>query len=238
MNLAAPAVRLLSVSKIHDGRGTASAGIHNITLEARGGELILFVGPSGSGKTTLLTLAAGLTEPTLGRVEIFGDNITRLRQAELQRLRALHMGFVFQTFRLIDALTVEENVNFVRRLALRHAPDRRQNGADLVARFGLNHRRRAFPPSLSQGEKQRLAIARALANDPELIIADEPTASLPTEDGLEVIRLLRAAAVSHQRCVLVATHDLRLTKFADRVVVLRDGHVVEIRDSGGRRTPA
>jgi len=231
MNQLAPAVRLVNVSKLYETQRERSAGVHDISLEARHGEMVLFLGPSGSGKTTLLTLAAGLLEPTSGSIELFGDEIRRLPPAELQRLRAVHMGFVFQTFRLIDALTVEENVGLVRRLARnRHSPADR-NGTDVLERFGLSHLRKAFPPTLSQGEKQRLAIARALVNNPELIIADEPTASLSTEDSLETIRILHSAAGSQGRCVLVATHDLRLRDYADRVILLRDGRIVETQEN-------
>jgi putative ABC transport system ATP-binding protein len=225
MNPLAPAVRLENVSKLYEAQRERSAGVHDISLEARHGEMVLFLGPSGSGKTTLLTLAAGLLEPTSGSIELFGDDIRRLPSAELQRLRALHMGFVFQTFRLIDALTVEENVGLVRRLAGNRHSLTGRNGADLLERFGLSHLRKTFPPTLSQGEKQRLAIARALVNDPELIIADEPTASLSTEDSMETIRILHSAAGSQGKCVLVATHDLRLRDYADRVILLRDGRM-------------
>jgi ABC-type lipoprotein export system ATPase subunit len=226
MNRLAPAVRLINVNKLYETQRERSAGVREINFEARCGEMVLFLGPSGSGKTTLLTLAAGLLEPTSGRIELFGDNIRQLPPAELQQLRALHMGFVFQTFRLIDALTAEENVGLVRRLARNgHTPPGR-NGSDLLDRLGLGHLRKAFPPTLSQGEKQRLAIARALANDPELIIADEPTASLSTEDSVEVIQILHNAAAAQGKCVLVATHDLRLRRHADRVIQLRDGTMV------------
>lgn len=225
MNPSAPAVRLISVSKLYETDRERSAGVHEINLEARRGEMVLFLGPSGSGKTTLLTLAAGLLEPTSGKIEIFGEDVRGLPPVELQQLRALHMGFVFQTFRLIDALTAEENVTLVRRLDRRHNGSSGKNGLEMLERFGIGHLRKAFPRSLSQGEKQRLAIARALANDPELIIADEPTASLSTEDSLEVIRTLHAAADSQGKCVLIATHDIRWKEYADRVMLLRDGRL-------------
>lgn len=231
MNKLAPAVRLINVSKLYETKRERSAGVHEIHLEARCGEMVILLGPSGSGKTTLLTLAAGLLQPTCGRIELFGDDIRQLPPTELQQLRALHMGFVFQTFRLIDALTVEENVGLVRRLARNRQSHPGQNGSDLLERFGLGNLRRAFPPTLSQGEKQRLAIARALANDPELIIADEPTASLSTEDSVEVIQILHNAAAAQGKCVLVATHDLRLRRHADRVILLRDGRMVENREN-------
>jgi putative ABC transport system ATP-binding protein len=222
-----PIVKLTDVSKLYEIQRERSAGVHNIVFEADRGELVLFIGPSGSGKTTLLTLAAGLLEPTSGRIELFGKETRRIQPRELQLLRALHMGFVFQTFRLIDALTVEENVQLVRHLARGNGIPHGGSSAELFERFGLSHLRRAFPSTLSQGEKQRLAIVRALANNPEIIIADEPTASLPTEDSMEVIRMLREAAAIQDRCVLVATHDPRLREFADRVVLLRDGRIVK-----------
>lgn len=227
MNRSAPAVRLVNVNKLYETRRERPAGVHDINLDARQGEMVLFLGPSGSGKTTLLTLAAGLLEPTSGSVELFGDNISQLQPPELQRLRALHMGFVFQTFRLIDALTVEENLGLVGRLRRGPPAHGARVDTDLLERFGLRHLRKAFPPTLSQGEKQRLAIARALVNDPELIFADEPTASLSTENGVETIQILRSAAGSQGKCVLVATHDLRLREYADRVIVLRDGRIAE-----------
>jgi len=226
MNPSAPTVRLNHASKHYQPQRDRSAGVHDITFEARRGEMVLILGPSGSGKTTLLTLAAGLTEPTSGSVELFGDDIRNLPEAELQGLRALHMGFVFQTFRLIEALTVEENVALVRRLDRNRYSTSGENVVELLERFGIAHLRKEFPRSLSQGEKQRLAIARALANDPDLIIADEPTASLSTDDSVEVIQTLHNAADSQGRCVLVATHDLRLKEYADRVIMLCDGRVV------------
>ncbi len=218
-------VRLTNVSKLYEGRREKSAGVHDISLEAHQGEMLLLLGPSGSGKTTLLTLAAGLLEPTSGRIELFGRDIRALPEAELQRMRAFQMGFIFQTFHLIDALTVEENIALVRRLA-RHRPEgSAANGSELLAKFGLSGMRRAFPPTLSQGEKQRVAVARALVNDPKLLIADEPTASLSTEDAVVVIRILHDAACVQGKCVLVATHDLRLKEFADRVIYLQDGRI-------------
>ncbi len=224
MNRSAPAVRLIGVSKLYESQRERSAGVHNVCLEACLGEMVLFLGPSGSGKTTLLTLAAGFLEPTSGRIELFGRDIRGLPPADLQELRALHMGFVFQTFRLIDALTVEENLELVHHLA-RHQPTWRRDGFKLLDRFGIGHLRKSFPPTLSQGEKQRLAMARALVNNPELIIADEPTASLSTEDSREVIQILHSAAAKEGKCVMVATHDMRLTEYADRVIHLLDGRL-------------
>jgi putative ABC transport system ATP-binding protein len=221
-----PIVTLTNVTKVYEIRREHAAGVHNIVFEAHRGELVLFIGPSGSGKTTLLTLAAGLLKPTSGLIELFGKETRHIQPGELQRLRALHMGFVFQTFRLIDALTVEENVHIVRRLARGNGTAHGEDCEALFDRFGLSSLRKAFPPTLSQGEKQRLAIVRALANNPELIIADEPTASLPTEDSMQVIRILQQAAATQDRCVLVATHDPRLREFADRVVQMRDGRIV------------
>ncbi len=225
MTPSVPVVRLAGVSKLYESRRERLPASTDLTLEARAGEMVLFLGPSGSGKTTLLTLAAGLLEPSAGTVELFGKDLRSLPEAGRQRLRGLHMGFVFQTFRLIDCLTVEENVALVRRLAPKRHPEPGQNGSGLLEKLGIGHLRRAFPPTLSQGEKQRVAIARALVNDPELIIADEPTASLSTEDSVEAIRLLQGAASTQGRCVLVATHDLRLTEYADRVIHLQDGRI-------------
>jgi putative ABC transport system ATP-binding protein len=218
-------VKLDCVSKIFGSNGNRTFAVRDVSLEASCGELVLLLGPSGSGKTTLLTLMAGLVEPTSGTVSIFGENIEDYTSGQLQRLRATRIGFVFQTFHLIDSLNVIENVALVLRFAGKTRTQAKRRARELLEQFHIEHLFRKFPANLSQGEKQRVAVARAIANGAELIIADEPTASLETKQGFDIIRLLHEYAKERNRCVIVASHDLRIVEFADRVLRLEDGVV-------------
>jgi putative ABC transport system ATP-binding protein len=227
-----PVVCLENVSKVFGSSEHATTAVREVSLTAWAGELILLLGPSGSGKTTLLTLAAGLSRPTAGHVRIFGRLLDDYAPRELQALRAGRVGFVFQTFLLLDSLTALENVAMVLRFNGRSEKDRRRRAMALLERFEVGRLAAQFPRTMSQGEKQRVAIARALANDAELIIADEPTGSLETRQGLEIIRLLHALAKEGRTCVLVASHDLRLARFSDRIFRLEDGRMRDMRPGG------
>ena len=220
---ASPVVQLNNVTKSFGANEHRTVAVANVSFKAFPGKLVLFLGPSGSGKTTFLTLIAGLIQPTSGSVSLFGKNVESYSSKELQQLRARRVGFVFQTFHLLDSLTAEENVSLVLRFAGEPKVQARQKAKALLQQFRIEHLSRKFPTALSQGEKQRVAIARAVANGAELIIADEPTASLETKQGFEIIRLLHEYAKNHNSCVIVASHDLRIAEFADRVVILKDG---------------
>jgi putative ABC transport system ATP-binding protein len=220
-------VRLDGVSKIFGSNGNRTFAVRDVSLEASSGELVLLLGPSGSGKTTLLTLMAGLVEPTSGTVSIFGRDVEDYASKELQRLRATRIGFVFQTFHLIDSLNVIENVALVLRFAGKTRAQAKRRARELLKQFHIEHLFRKFPANLSQGEKQRVAVARAIANGAELIIADEPTASLETKQGFDIIRLLHEYAKERNRCVIVASHDLRIVEFSDRVLQLEDGVITK-----------
>jgi len=229
MNDEASSIPLVSadhVVKIFNGGGQRSAAVRGVSLEARRGELILLLGPSGSGKTTLLTLMAGLCRPSEGKITLFGRSLADYARAELQRLRARKMGFVFQTFLLLDSLTVRENVEIVLRFSGSSKTGRSERAFGLLRDLGIASLAGKFPATLSQGQKQRVAIARAVANDAELILADEPTGSLETNQGIAIIRLLHALAKDRGKCVIVASHDLRLAEYADRILRLEDGCVV------------
>ena len=219
----APLVRLEGVTKVFDGSGPPTTAVRDVSLEVGPGELVLLMGPSGSGKTTLLTLAAGLARPTSGRVTLFGRAVEACTARELQALRARRIGFVFQTFLLIDALTVAENVEIVLRFGRTRRAERAAKARALLGELGVGHLARRFPAGLSQGEKQRAAVARALANDAELIIADEPTGSLETSQAVGIIESLRAQTRKRRAAVIVASHDLRLKDYADRTLDIRDG---------------
>ena len=216
-------VRLIDVTKIYGGAGRETFALRNVSFQAHAGELVLLLGPSGSGKTTLLTLMAGLQCPTNGAVYIFGRQVTEYSIWELQRLRAVRIGFIFQTFNLIESLTVLDNVMLVMKFGGLHRKEARVRAEDFLGRFDVKQLSQASPRTLSQGEKQRVAVARALANGAPLIIADEPTGSLATKQGMDIVQLLRISVKKENRCVVVASHDERIADYADRVLYLADG---------------
>ncbi len=201
--------------------------IKNVCLSASPGELLVLLGPSGSGKTTLLTLIAGLLSPTSGALSLFGRPVEDYSNKELQLLRARRIGFIFQDFLLIDSLLVIENIAVVLRFSGMKRSGALAAAGKLLDQFHIGHLARKLPSTISQGEKQRVAVARAIANNPELIIADEPTASLETSQGFDIIKLLHNYAVEEERCVIVATHDLRIADLADRVMRVEDGEIQE-----------
>ena len=218
-----PVTRLEKVTKIFNASGQPTTAVREVSLEARRGEMVLLLGPSGSGKTTLLTLIAGLARPTSGSISLFGKNVEEYSAAELQSLRAERIGFVFQTFLLIDSLTATENIEIVLRFSRKRRAERVAKSRALLGELGIEHLARRFPRAMSQGEKQRVAIARAIANDAELLIADEPTGSLETRQAIDIIALLHGQAKRRNAAVIVASHDLRLKEFADRTLRLQDG---------------
>lgn len=218
---------LINVSKSFGANGSETRAVKNVSLQLYAGEMTLLLGPSGSGKTTLLTLLAGLLRPNSGATFLFGRDVESYSPEELQNVRARRLGFIFQNFHLIDFLTVEENVELVMHFAGTDQGDHRTQTRSLLTGMNIGQLALRFPLTLSQGEKQRVAIARAIANDADLIIADEPTASLETRQGLEVIRQLHLLATANGKCVVVASHDLRVKEFADKVLVLRDGEIVD-----------
>lgn len=220
-------VRLSRVSKTYGARERERRVLGPVTLQTGRGELLLIMGPSGSGKTTLLTIIAGLRSASSGRMELFGRSIDRYASHELQRLRATRIGFIYQTFHLIDSLTVLENVMLVMRFAHVEYTRARHGSMELLEAVGIDHLASACPSTLSQGEKQRVAVARALANNADLILADEPTSSISSAQGLEITRLLHQQTEHWDRCVIVVSHDERIAGYADRVLHLVDGRIVE-----------
>jgi ABC-type lipoprotein export system ATPase subunit len=210
--------------KIH-GRGRAARRVlEGVDLDLRAGELVALVGPSGSGKSTLLHLIGGLDRPDGGRVTVAGVRVESASERTLADLRRRHIGFVFQFFHLIPELTGEENVQLAARMNGRNGGGGRRRAQRLIEELGLAHLSRSRPHELSGGEQQRFALARALVNDPSLILADEPTGNLDTESGIQVLRLLRGLA-SDGRAVLLVTHDHAATAMAHRVLTLEDGRL-------------
>jgi putative ABC transport system ATP-binding protein len=199
--------------------------LHPLTLDVARGEFVAIVGPSGSGKSTLLGLIAGLDAPTSGRITIDGIDITTLDEDALARLRGEKIGFVFQFFHLIPSLTAFENIAVPMEIA--GSADVRRRAAQLLDEVGLTDRGHHYPSQLSGGEQQRVALARALANDPPIVLADEPTGNLDSTNGRHILELLRSIHVSRRTTVVLVTHDPELAAIADSRLVLRDGRVVE-----------
>ena len=216
-------VRLSHVSKTFGTNENKTTALQDVSLDASPGELLLVLGPSGSGKTTLLTLTAGLLKSTSGSVFLFGKNIESYSARELQQIRAKRVGFIFQTFLLIDSLTIQENVGVVLRFAGKTKKEANRQALGLLEQLHIEHLARKFPRTLSQGEKQRVAVARAIANQGDLIIADEPTGCLESKQGFEIIELLKSYSLDRNRCVIVASHDLRIGEFAERILRIEDG---------------
>jgi putative ABC transport system ATP-binding protein len=214
---------LVGVTKAFSRTHTEVVAIKNVTFTISTGEMVLLLGPSGSGKTTFLTLLAGLQEPSSGDVYIFGKRVQDYSHTDLQRLRARHIGFIFQTFCLLESLRVIDNVTLVMKFAGISSKDAIIRATEYLERFGVGHLKNEFPGKLSIGEKQRVAVVRALASGAKLILADEPTGSLPTNQGFEIIDFLHKSVVTDNISVVVASHDERISEFSDRVIHLRDG---------------
>ena len=199
--------------------------LHPLTIQIPRGQFIAIVGPSGSGKSTLLGLIAGLDAPTSGEVLIDDVNITRLDEDALARLRGEKIGFVFQFFHLIPSLTAYENVAVPMEIA--GIRDPRAHTQALLQEVGLTGRAHHYPSQLSGGEQQRVALARALANDPPIVLADEPTGNLDTTNGRHIMDLLRRIHRARGTTIVLVTHDAEVAATADAQLVLRDGRVVE-----------
>ena len=217
--------QLIDVSKSYDGTGRGTTALKNISFAALPGEMILLLGPSGSGKTTFLTLMAGMQGPTSGEVYLYGKQTMEYSQKDLQEIRAKRIGFVFQTFYLIESLTVLQNVMMVMKFAGAARDIAKKTAMIYLEKFCVKHLVNSMPSRISQGEKQRVAIARALVNGAELIIADEPTGSLASKQGMEIVELLKKSCSEENRCVVIASHDERIVSLADRVLCLSDGEM-------------
>ncbi len=227
--------RALALSKtFDDGAAEPVHAVRDVSLDLRAGEVTLITGASGSGKTTLLSLMGGLMPASSGEIEVAGQRLNGRSQGWLTDLRLRTVGYVFQGFRLIDAMSVVENVELALNLGGTLRPASRARAVELLDGFGLRARLEFAPAKLSAGEKQRVAIARALANDPPLILADEPTGSLDSRAGQHVIEVLQTAAREHGRAVLIVSHDARITRFADHVFEMEDGRL----DCSSRRASA
>jgi len=217
-------IDLRGVSKTVDSGGRPLTILHSLDLSIPSGQFIAVVGPSGSGKSTLLGLLAGLDAPSTGTIVVDGIDITTLGEDQLARLRGEKIGFVFQFFHLVPALTAFENILVPMEIAKRR--DAVSRARQLLDEVGLSDRGHHYPSQLSGGEQQRVAIARALANDPPIVLADEPTGNLDSSTGRHIIELLLAVRRTRRSTLVLVTHDAELAALADAQLVLRDGRPV------------
>ena len=232
MIAAAPnvAVACRQVTKDFGDGDTRLRVLHGIDLELYEGELTLLVGPSGCGKTTLISIIAGVLDATEGDVDLFGTPQSSLRSRQKIQFRAANIGFIFQQYNLLPALTAAENVaiplliaNWPRRKAIERANE-------LLESVELGHRAKARPSQLSGGQQQRVAIARALVHEPRLLVCDEPTAALDATTGHIAMELIRRVAVQPGRAVIIVTHDNRIFSFGDRIAHMSDGRIEKVED--------
>ena len=207
--------------------------VRGIDLELAAGERLLVMGPSGSGKTTLVSMIGGLLTPTHGRVLLADLDVYGLGERERARLRLQRLGFIFQSFNLLSALTAEENVAVPMTMAGARTGQARTRARQLLEDLGLARRQAHRPRDLSGGEKQRVAIARALVNRPDVVIADEPTANLDSETGRQVAEVLCGLGCEHGKGVIIVSHDQRLLDIASRVVWIEDGKIHEPSPDAG-----
>lgn len=208
--------------------GSEVRALDGVALQIKRGEYISIMGPSGSGKTTLFNMIGGLDRPTRGTVYVDGVDIARLDAYELAWLRVRKIGYIFQTFNLIFVLNAQENVALPMIFAGVSREEREKKSAALLAMVGLGERLHHKPAELSAGQQQRVAIARALANDPAIILADEPTGNLDMQTGLDILNLLKSLNETKGVTVVAATHDLKMISMSDRVLWMRDGKIERV----------
>lgn len=226
-----------NLSKRYQATGGTVAALAEVNIQISAGEMVALVGPTGSGKTTLLALLAGLEQPDRGSVTLLGQPLEELSNDRVIDLRSQAVGFIYQNYNLFPGFTVRENIGLPLRLMLRPPFDAQQRSGQLLAELNILEFADRYPTELSGGQQQLVAVARALAANPPLVIADEPTANLDSTAARQIMTRLRALADSGEHGVLIATHDLRTASQADRVLTLRDGRIVkETRLQPGRAT--
>jgi putative ABC transport system ATP-binding protein len=216
-----------SLTKIYGSGETAVTALDHVNLNVNAGEFVAIMGPSGCGKSTLLHLLGGLDRPSQGNVSIEGTLIADMKDDDLTKLRRRKMGFIFQFFNLIPVLNAVENASLPVTLDGVKPADAKKRAAEWLKRFGLGDRLASRPDQLSGGQQQRVAVARALVAEPALILADEPTGNLDTRSGDEIASLLRDVTKKYGRTVVMVTHDPRIAAYADRIIFLKDGKIVD-----------
>jgi len=228
MSKSIPAVKVVDVHKIYQLRGEEVHALRGINLEVPHGEYLSVMGPSGSGKTTLFNMVGGIDIPTKGNIFIDGVDLSKIPSKSMAWLRCRKIGYIFQTFNLIPVLTALENVALPMIFLGVPRAEREKKAAELLRNVGLGERLDHRPTELSGGQQQRVAIARALANDPAIILADEPTGNLDLNTGFAIVQLLYRLKAERGTTIICATHDLKMIDISDRVVFLRDGMIENI----------
>ncbi len=218
-------VTMEHVTKVYGENDTRVWGLHDVSLSVKQGEILAVVGASGSGKSTLLHIMGGVDSPTSGKVIVDGKDITKMNDEQMAVFRRRKIGFVFQAYHLIPVLSVEENITMP--ILLDHRKPDREYVEQIMEMLGLQDRRKHLPNQLSGGQQQRTAIARALANHPSLILADEPTGALDSKNGNEVITLLQKSVKELNQTLVLITHNIDLAREADRIVKITDGEIEE-----------
>jgi putative ABC transport system ATP-binding protein len=226
--LSEPAVQARDLVKWFGEGPTRTDAVRGVSLDAYFGEMLYIVGPSGSGKTTLLSMLSGILRPSGGTVLVHGRDIWGLDEDELAEFRLQTLGFVFQDYHLFPRLTTAENVAIPLVLQRRPWAEALRSARRFLQIVGLESRADLPPIKLSGGEQQRVAIARAIVAEPEILIFDEPTASLDGETGRRIIEFIRSHVLSKARCIVIVTHDARIAEFADRTITMEDGRITEI----------
>jgi len=221
-----PAIEARDLIKTYAQGEAAMRALDGVSIDIHAGELMLLAGPSGSGKTTLLSIIGCILRPSSGTLRVMGDDVSRMRERDLPAIRRERIGFVFQAFNLFPTLTAAQNVALALDLKGVSGRAARDRAAALLDQVGLGNKVDSYPADLSGGQKQRIAIARALAGNPPVILADEPTAALDSQSGRAVMDLLQRLAHERGRAVAIVTHDNRMLGYADRTVRMEDGRIV------------
>jgi len=222
-----PVASLNNVTKTYDDDGLKVTAVNGVSLDIPAQRFAMIVGPSGSGKTTLLNLIGCIDRPTSGTIEVCGETVARLSDNALTDFRARNIAFIFQNFNLLPVLTAFENIEYPLLLIGMQAAERRRRTTAMLEAVGLAEQASHRPNQLSGGQKQRVAIARALVKEPQLVLADEPTANLDTETGAAVIALMREVQRQHRASFIFSTHDPQLMSHAEDIFTVRDGRLVE-----------
>lgn len=226
----ATVLEMQAVTKTYEVDNLTIKAVDEVSISLEAGQFMALVGPSGSGKTTMLAMMAGLLNPTQGSIMVDGQELAQMNQAEQTRFRREKVGFTFQANNLVPYLTVLENVELMLRLNNRLTPANRQRAREILRKLGLGDRLQNLPSQLSGGQQQRVAIARSLVHEPNLVLADEPTASLDTERAYQVVETFANLIHTQNLAGVMVTHDLRMCKYVDRVVQMRDGKVKRVID--------
>ncbi|RME73235.1 MAG: ABC transporter ATP-binding protein [Chloroflexi bacterium] len=219
------------VSKTYQVQNSTIKAVDEVSLSIKAGEFVALVGPSGSGKTTMLAMLAGLLTPSGGSIVINGQPLERMSDSQRTRFRRQNIGFTFQSSNLVPYLSVLENVELMLKVNGRDGRQERQQARDLLVKLGLGDRLNSKPSQLSGGQQQRVAIARSIIHNPDIVLADEPTASLDTERAIQVVSVFAELIHARRLAGVMVTHDLRMCRYVDRVIQMQDGRIRQVLSS-------